>query len=159
VIRIHRQLTGARVPRSLLAEVLEDALNQEGPDRAAAVDLLVTDDRGIARFNRRHTGRRGATDVLAFPDGEPEAESGLLHLGDVIISLQTARREAARRGCPMREELALYAVHGLLHLLGYDDHIDSRRAAMRAAEHRALARHGIRPHWDKDPRGERRPRA
>jgi probable rRNA maturation factor len=65
--------------------------------------------------------------------------------GEVVLSVDTARREAARRGHSPYDELLLYAVHGVLHLLGHDDHDPLRRRRMRAAERRALAALGVGP--------------
>jgi probable rRNA maturation factor len=80
-----------------------------------------------------------ATDVLAFPLAD--APGGLL--GEVVASAETARREAAARGLAPADELLLYVVHGVLHLLGFDDHAAGDRRRMRAAERRALRAAGV----------------
>jgi probable rRNA maturation factor len=110
------------------------------PRRAGALSVALVDDRAIRRLHRDHMGLDSATDVLAFPlEGSP---GGLL--GEVVASAETARREAAARGVAPADELLLYVVHGVLHLLGFDDHAPSSRRRMRAAERRALRAAGVR---------------
>ncbi|MEK7854173.1 MAG: rRNA maturation RNase YbeY, partial [candidate division NC10 bacterium] len=78
--------------------------------------LLVTDHR-IRALNRRYRGEDHPTDVLAFPQGEgggPPGHPGLL--GDVVISVETAARQAARAGHSLEREVALLLIHGILHL-------------------------------------------
>ncbi|MFV1959446.1 MAG: rRNA maturation RNase YbeY [Planctomycetota bacterium] len=134
----------ARVPggRVRLARTLA-RLAAIGARRAGrAVDLsfaLVGDDE-MARLNERFRGRGCPTDVLAFCLAE-----GPVLLGEVVVSAQTARREAARRGLPAYDEVVLYAVHGVMHLLGYDDHDPVRRRRMRRAEREVLAALGLAP--------------
>jgi len=86
------------------------------------VHVTVVDDRRIRALNARYLGTRRATDVLAFDLAGP----GRLW-GEVIVSAETAARQARRLGVPLAAELDLLVVHGLLHLAGYDDH-DPRRA-------------------------------
>lgn len=88
----------------------------------------------MARLNRQHIGHRGATDVLTFDLRDQtfplrkRGSRGVLD-GEIVLSSQRATREARQRGHSIKAELALYAVHGVLHLLGYDD--QSPRAAQR----------------------------
>lgn len=81
----------------------------------------------MALLNRRHLGRCGSTDVIAFA-----GDGGLL--GEIAISVDTARRQARERGVPLAHELMLLAVHGMLHLRGYDDTSRSTWKDMRTAE-------------------------
>ena len=101
-----------------------------------SVAVLLTDDAGIRALNARHRGRDEATDVLAFPLGEPQ--EGEFHLGDVAISLERAQTQAPRFGNDPEAELARLLAHGLLHLLGYDHHSPADGRRMKAAERRAL---------------------
>jgi probable rRNA maturation factor len=88
------------------------------------VHVTVVDDRRIRALNARYLGKRRATDVLAFDLAGP----GPARLwGEVIVSAETAARQARRVGVPLAVELDLLVVHGLLHLAGYDDH-GARRA-------------------------------
>jgi probable rRNA maturation factor len=84
-------------------------------------------DREIRDLNRQYRGKDKPTDVLSFP----LADALCPHLlGDVIISIETATRQAQRRGHALLEELQTLLIHGILHLLGYDHEI-SRREALR----------------------------
>lgn len=115
------------VPSDLLRRAARAAGPLEGP-----VEITVVDDRGIRAVNRKFLGHDRATDVCTFPAGEPRL------WGEILISAETAAREARRRGLPVARELALYAVHGVLHLRGLDDRTATQRRAMRAAEAAAL---------------------
>jgi probable rRNA maturation factor len=85
----------------------------------AEVSLVLTGDAAIRRLNRVYRGIDRPTDVLSFgQDGSPRGAVRLL--GDVVISLATGRRQARAAGRPLEAELAMLAVHGLLHLLGHD---------------------------------------
>ena len=99
----------------------------------AAISLTLVRDEAIRALNRQYRGKDAATDVLSFPldDTGVSAEEPLL--GDVVISVDTARRQAADYDAPLQRELYRLLIHGLLHLLGHDH--------MRAGERRA---HGAR---------------
>jgi probable rRNA maturation factor len=84
-------------------------------------------DPTIHALNRQYRGKDKPTDVLSFPLAD-EIQPFLL--GDVAISLDTAARQAQRRGHPLQEELQLLLIHGILHLLGYDHEV-SRSEAIR----------------------------
>jgi probable rRNA maturation factor len=113
-----------------------------------AVDVLVTDDRGIGVLNRRFLDREGPTDVIAFsladegspPENVQKGDDNTL--GEVVISAETARRVAKERGHGFREELALYVVHGLTHLAGYDDATAAQKRRMYAREREVLTAAG-----------------
>jgi rRNA maturation RNase YbeY len=86
---------------------------------AASVDVLVVDDDEMRRLNARYRGVRRRTDVLAFPLEAPDTPDRLL--GQIVLSVDTARRQARRLGVPLALELDLLVTHGTLHLVGYDD--------------------------------------
>ena len=121
-----RPVEGARL-RRLLAFALA------GHGSRAAVSLAVVDDAGIVELNRRFLRREGPTDVMAFPlGGDPDPEP---ELGEIVVSSDTAARQAVELGHSFRREMDLLALHGLLHLLGMDDAVPSdRKAMLRAAE-------------------------
>jgi probable rRNA maturation factor len=110
------------------------------------VHLTLVDDREIRRLNRRYLGARRSTDVLAFNlelgAGPPFLESPgpARLLGEVIISAETAARQAARLRIPVALELDLLLVHGLLHLAGYDDHNPDEARVMHEREQEILSR-------------------
>jgi len=112
------------------------------------LSILLLDDARITGLNQQYLGRGRPTDVLAFPMGDPLLEAGRQPrlLGDVVISIETAARQAARHGRTLCEEVALLLIHGILHLIGYD-HEPSAAAArsMRAKEKELFDRLGRNP--------------
>lgn len=117
------------------------------------LSLVVVKDEAIRVLKRTWLGLDEATDVLSFPAGDAPGP-GPRVLGDIVISLDTARRTALQLGLPLERELALYLAHGLLHLLGLD-HRNRREAAHMAAEEaRLLSHEGL---LARAPSGRRRP--
>jgi probable rRNA maturation factor len=86
----------------------------------ADLSIVLVDDEHIRRLNREYREIDAATDVLSFPAGEPDPETGRLYLGDVILSLPNALAQAHLGGHALEAELQLLVVHGVLHLLGHD---------------------------------------
>jgi probable rRNA maturation factor len=118
------------------------------------LSLAVVDGREMSGLNRRFTGRRGQTDVLAFPlaegppaparAGKPADKSPAARMvGEIVVNASLAAREARGRGARPIHELTLYALHGALHLAGYDDHNPQDRSAMYSREEELLRRAGI----------------
>lgn len=102
---------------------------------------MLTDDEHIQTLNGVYRQADRPTDVLAFSqlEGEPvSSESEIVALGDIVISVETAKRQAAERGYTLDEELELLVVHGALHLLSYDDETEAGAAEMREHEKVAL---------------------
>lgn len=112
----------------------------------AEVSLTLVSDRAMARLNRETFGRRGPTNVIAFPLDQPgEERKGRGPdspprrpsqpppvLGEVIISVETTRRQAEKTGWPWEELFDFYLIHGILHLVGYDHDTPETDAAMTA---------------------------
>ena len=152
-----------------LAAAVRHSLAQALPgDAIGQVSLLLTDDATVRELNRQYRGLDETTDVLSFstqhpgewqgddtspspsmgegwgegeelfdfpiPDGEPPP------LGDIVISIPQAARQAGEQGVPLHREVALLLVHGALHLLGHDHLDDAPRAEMQALEQAALTR-------------------
>lgn len=145
-----------------LAQILE-------PDTPGQVSLLITDDETVRDLNRTYRGLDETTDVLSFsaqhaghwegdddpdtqppasepppaepehPDNFPIPDDELPPIGDIVISLPQASRQAQQQNVPLCRELALLLVHGALHLLGHDHYDDSERRAMQELEQRALS--------------------
>ena len=85
------------------------------------LSLTLINDRAMAHLNRETFGRRGPTNVIAFPlDDAPSPNGPPALLGEVVISLQTTRRQAQEFGWPWQELLDFFLIHGILHLLGFD---------------------------------------
>lgn len=107
--------------------------------------MLLTDDEALHELNLQYRGFDRPTDVLSFHQTDPGVEPP--HggrwanvLGDVIISVDTAGRQAAGHGRTLQQELELLVAHGVLHLLGYDDETDEGAETMRVREAAALGR-------------------
>lgn len=140
-----------RLPTKRLLLAVEAALTQAG-FAGGEMSLVIADDAMLHQLNRAYRGVDAATDVLSFPTaGEedereepyvrsPEAET---YLGDVIISYPMAERQAASAGHSVEDELCLLAVHGALHLVGYDHATLEEEAVMWAEQEAALAVLGI----------------
>jgi probable rRNA maturation factor len=103
----------------------------------AELSVAVISDREMRRLNRRWRGKNRATDVLSFPLAEPGA------LGDVVISLDTARRQARAGGWPLSIELRRLLAHGILHCRGYDHETAAGARRMALAERRLLGSNGM----------------
>jgi probable rRNA maturation factor len=112
-------------------------LRRIAPARArGSLTVAIVPDGRVQRLNRRYRGRNSATDVLSFPADE----RGIL--GDVVIASGVARRQARAAGHSLQTELRVLALHGLLHLLGYDHETDAGR--MSRVERRLRAKGGLR---------------
>jgi probable rRNA maturation factor len=106
----------------------------------ATISLAVVDDPTIQSLHRRYLDLDTPTDVLSFLLEQTDQQLE----GEVVVSAETAQRVAPRYGWSAQCELTLYAIHGALHLVGYNDLEPDDRERMRAAEQRILARCGIR---------------
>lgn len=122
--RVH--FTWERRPRQAAADRLRALVRAAGERLEldhAEITVLITDDAAIRKLNRRYRNVDEATDVLSFPDGDTLPEGPRL-LGDVVISLDQARRQADELGHDEIRELEELVLHGLLHLVGYDHERD-----------------------------------
>ena len=140
---------------AFLRKVIRTALAAEGVDFPCEVDVLLTSDEEIHAMNREVRQVDKATDVLSFPafdlrpgelpgPGDADPGTGLVPLGDMMISLERVAAQAKEYGHSNRRELGYLVVHSALHLLGYD-HLDEgpMKAQMRAREEAILAELGI----------------
>ena len=107
-----------RVSTVVVARAARRALAAVGRP-AGTIDLALVDDAEMRTMNAAFRGVRRRTDVLAFPVETPESPGQLV--GQVVVSVDTARRQARRVGVTLTEELVLLVTHGTLHLVGYDD--------------------------------------
>ena len=142
IVRVSGQMA---IDEKRLVEVIRATLQRHAAPRTTLTVALV-DDPEIARLNERHLNLTGPTDVLAF-DLDGDASGGDVPRkainGEIVLSVDTAAREARRRGHDGTAEVALYAVHGTLHLLGYDDRNEVDAARMHAVEDEVLASVGL----------------
>jgi probable rRNA maturation factor len=112
------------------------------PSNGAGATVAFVSDRLMRELNRRWRGKRGTTDVLSFPAAQEEFEKGEgLSLGDVVVSVEQAARQAAEHGLDFEGEVRQLILHGLLHLCGYDHETDG--GEMNALELRLRRRLGI----------------
>ena len=102
-----------------------------------ALGIVLADRDTVHRLNREFLGHDYPTDVLSFSLDEDAAADGLID-GEVYVDLDTAAERAPEFGTPFEGEASRYVVHGLLHLMGYDDATDAESAAMREREDRYL---------------------
>lgn len=144
IVRVsQRQLpTQHRLPLSLLRAPARAAVAAAGRRDPVEISLTLVGDGFMRELNRAWRGVDEPTDVLAFPLEEgkdlrlPPGMPRLL--GDVVVSLDTARRQAVRASLPVEEEVARLVTHGVLHLLGYDHSTRREREEMRAKEKEVL---------------------
>ena len=133
-ILIETEVDGAEPYAGLLRRVIPAALEAEGVSFPCEVDVLLTDDDGIHEINREMRQVDRPTDVLSFPEfeltpgqlpGPEDADpgTGLVPLGDMVLSLERVRAQAKEYGHSNRREMSYLVTHSVLHLLGYD-HVD-----------------------------------
>lgn len=158
-IEISDDQQSAEVDHHWLRELARSVLQNEGIT-SARISVAIVDDPTIHDVNRRFLQHDYPTDVISFllddepPEAAPPATAhrtpgGSVQIdGEVVISGETAARTAEEVGCPALHELALYLVHGLLHLCGYDDKTDADRGRMRAREQSHLQKFGITTNYE-----------
>ncbi len=128
-----------KMPVMLAATRILEQLNlKEG-----SLTILLTDDRKLREMNQKFAGEDQTTDVLSFPSGEPDPESGETYLGDILIAVPVAEKHAVERGHQLEQELSLLTIHGVLHLLGYDHTQPEDEEQMWALQKKALGSLGI----------------
>ena len=141
--------------RALIRNVIRAVLRAEGIDFPCEVDVRITNDAGIREINREMRKVDSCTDVLSFPvfdlmpgelPGREEVDvgTGLIALGDMVISVERVAAQAIEYGHSERRELAYLVTHSVLHLLGYD-HLDEgpEKERMRVREEAILAELGV----------------
>lgn len=150
-VMVSWQLPESWRARTLLGNAARLALAAEGV-RAAQISIAVVDAPAMSALHRRYCGVAGPTDVLTFDLGGAAADETEKLEGEVVVCAEVARREALRRLgraartqwlSTARAELALYVVHGILHLCGYDDHLPADFAAIHAREDEILQYLGV----------------
>jgi probable rRNA maturation factor len=126
------------VDRGRMREVVRTILEGEAV-ADAEISLAFVDNPTIHQLNQRYLQHDEPTDVLSFPLSEPNAKR---LAGELVIGAEVAQAQAQERGHAVEAELALYVIHGLLHLCGYDDHDVAGAAAMREKERTYLTQLG-----------------
>ena len=139
-IEINNQHSRMIVDCARLNRAIETVLSGEGIEQAT-INVAIVDDSTIHDLNRRFLDHDEPTDVLSFPFDD---EAGRLE-GDVVVSADTAARMAAQLQWPAGDELLLYVVHGVLHLVGYDDLNPDSRTEMHARQRQYLCMLALQP--------------
>jgi probable rRNA maturation factor len=127
----------------LLERAAQVTLQHQSVPQKAELTLVLSDDARLQELNRDYLGVDAPTDVLSFPADQTDPETGAPYLGDILISLPRAEQQAAEAGHPLETEVQLLAVHGILHLLGYDHTEEGEKARMWAAQAQILATLGL----------------
>ena len=122
-----KSIFSSRVQKATLLRIAKKTLRAE--HASGAVTIYITDNAEIRRLNRQFHATNAPTDVLSFPV-----------VGDIVISYEQARVQARTVGWRIRDELELLTVHGILHLLGYDDLTPRARARMWKRQSEILGR-------------------
>ena len=145
-----------RVDTKLVRQVVERAIQKNGWEQPATVDVVFVSDADMQEINATRRGVDEVTDVLAFPVLDLRPGQGLTqdffvlppdttpHLGDVLISVDRFESQADEAGHSRQRELAFLTVHGVLHILGYDHETDEERRTMRRREEEVLSELGLR---------------
>jgi len=170
VIYVDNRTRGTGLDAAALGRVVERLLREIGED-GSSLSLTIVRDPAIRDLNREHRGKDAATDVLSFPLHPPDAfertprtrprVAAAAHgagapermLGDIVVSVDTARRQAAGYDAPLEQEVHRLLIHGVLHLAGHDHMEPGERAVMEAEERRLAESIGMPwPYLESDPR-------
>lgn len=138
-ISIASPQTAVPIDRDLIRRVAKTVLEGEEVENYE-ISIAFVDNVTIHRLNKRYLNHDEPTDVLSFPLSGPGAKK---LTGEIVIGAEVAQAEAETRGHSVEAELALYVIHGLLHLCGEDDRDDEARSRMRAKERQYLAACGL----------------
>ncbi len=145
MISVQRRKRFAGLTRGLIQRAARQVLQNEGVC-SCEVSVLLTDDAEIHDLNRTWRNVDAPTDVLSFPlEEDLLALTPGAPLGDIVISVDTAQREASLRGASVDEVVAHLVVHGVLHLIGHDHAQRDEEQLMRTREQVALTRLHARP--------------
>lgn len=138
-VHVERGIPRVRIPLRAIARAITRV--GTGERVSGELNIVVTNDAEMLRLNRRYRGRRRPTDVLAFSLSDHDANGDLW--GEIYCNYDDAKRWRDEFGGTITAELARLAVHGCLHLLGYDHHTEDERAVMAEAEDRYLCESGL----------------
>ena len=137
IIEVTVDVDAGGLEQAALTDVANRAMEHEAVGAGAELSIVLADDATVQRLNQQYRGVDAPTDVLSFGQQGadiPSPADGETHLGDVVISLDTARRQADEYGVPLNDEVSHLVVHGVLHLLGYDHETPDDASVMRARE-------------------------
>jgi probable rRNA maturation factor len=131
MIEIHTQEKFPNLPETaILVETARQVLAITKTPAESGISLRLTTDKEMQELNHQHLGINAPTDVLSFPIPFNDPETGAPYLGDILVSVPTAARQAEIAGHSLEEEIRLLIVHGILHLLGHDHSTPDEKAVM-----------------------------
>ena len=125
-------------------DLVFSVFKEQGIPIESDVTIAVVDDDQIHKLNREFLGADKPTDVLAFPAGHIDPDTGHFNIGDVVISYPRAKDQANSAGHPLSSELCLLTVHGLLHLIGFDHDRPESENDMWQVQSKVLMKQGIK---------------
>lgn len=140
----------------LLEKTVRTCLDSENIKVGCETNILLTDDESIRSINKQFRNMDKPTDVLSFPmtdmkngeiptgDDDYDPDEELLLLGDIVISMETAQRQAGQYGHSFERELAFLTAHGVFHLLGYDHMEKEEETVMLSKQEAVMARLGLK---------------
>ncbi len=130
--------------KKVIREAIKETLMLEEFERSCEVSVAVVDEAKIRALNATYRDVDAVTDVLSFPDGTVDPDSGVVWLGDVVLCARRAKEQADKFGHSFQRELAYLTCHSILHLLGYD-HVDSEadEKIMRQKQTEVMRRLGL----------------
>lgn len=153
--KLKKRYLPVRDMKELIKAAVEAALSSEQIQYPVLVSVLLVENDEIRRINSEYRKKDSVTDVLSFPmldmedgefvaePGEEDMDQGRLFLGDIVISVPKAIEQAGDYGHSVERELAFLAVHGVLHLLGYDHNIPEREEKMKKRQEEILTSVGL----------------
>lgn len=147
MIKIYFDVQTEPIPKlyeTLMKRVIRTAVSEAYPDHKFEVNVTICDDEEIHLINKAHRGIDRPTDVLSFPFYDFDNPEIMTLLGDIIISRDTAYRQAQEYGHSAKREFCFLAAHSALHLLGYDHETDDERTEMEAKQREILDKLGIK---------------
>ncbi len=147
MIKIYFENLTQPIPKlyeTLMKRVIRTAVTEQYPNHKFEVNVTICDDDTIHQINKQHRNIDRPTDVLSFPFFDFETPEITTLLGDIIISRDTAYRQAEEFGHSPKREFCFLAAHSALHLLGYDHETDSEREAMESKQKEILDNLGIK---------------
>jgi probable rRNA maturation factor len=130
--------------KAILRKAIAAAAARAASSKPAELAIVLTDDSAIRALNRKWRGRDEPTNVLSFPAGSARAVTDqAAHLGDIVIAYETSAREASGERKSFAQHLAHLAVHGYLHLLGFDHATEDQAVVMERLEAEILSHLGV----------------
>lgn len=136
------ELKNGKEFKKAIKKAAETALKFENETRKTELSVTVCNDGYIRELNRDYRGKDKATDVLSFPASdeldEINYDTGAVILGDIVISIDTAERQAKEYGNTLEREISFLTVHGMLHLLGFDHEISEDEEKIMFSEQKAI---------------------